>query len=178
VFSSTHAETTSSTFKETSKSYIATSHSHKETTHGNIATSNSLIEITQNNPATSHNGNIATGYSLKETTQGSFLTSYSHLQSAPTSMAPTHAPSCCLCNYSNTSLSSNIDHMINELKVDKTSLSSYKRTKISAGDDRVTSKFIGWLGGLILTLLFGFIVFLDVLHILKSASYFSKFTPD
>lgn len=121
--------------------------------------------------------NIATSYGLKETSQSSLVTSYSQLQSASTSSTSVHVPSCCICNHRNASLSSKTDHLINKLRMEKKSLSSYKRTKISAEDDRVTSKYLGWFGGIIVTLLFCFIVFLDVLQILNSSSYFSNLTP-
>lgn len=54
------------------------------------------------------------------------------------------------------------DRLKKELSVDKKSLSSTIRTKISASDDRPSSGVIGWFGGLLIGLQMLFIVSLDV----------------
>ncbi|XP_069114392.1 uncharacterized protein [Argopecten irradians] len=52
-----------------------------------------------------------------------------------------------------------------ELKIDKKTLSSTIRRSISARDDRVTATFMGYIGVAVLTVVFGLIVFTDVVNI-------------
>ncbi|XP_071145126.1 hepatic lectin-like [Mytilus edulis] len=57
--------------------------------------------------------------------------------------------------------STTIEVIVEELKVDKSTLSSYLRTKTSAPDSRGSSRFLGTIGIVLITLIFGFIVALD-----------------
>lgn len=47
-------------------------------------------------------------------------------------------------------------------KVERNSTSNYRRTLISAGDDRQSAAMIGWVGVMVLVLVFGFVVALDI----------------
>lgn len=47
-------------------------------------------------------------------------------------------------------------------KVDRKSTSNYRRTLISAGDDRQSAAITGWVGVMVLVLVFGFMVALDI----------------
>lgn len=56
----------------------------------------------------------------------------------------------------------NIQRMEQVMTVDKTKLSSYRRTKISTSDDRKSAKSIGQLGAVILIVIVLGIVLLDL----------------
>ena len=47
-------------------------------------------------------------------------------------------------------------------KVERNATSNYRRTLISAGDDRQSAAMIGWVGVMVLVLVFGFVVALDI----------------
>ncbi|XP_052083615.1 uncharacterized protein LOC127720918 [Mytilus californianus] len=57
--------------------------------------------------------------------------------------------------------STTIEVIVEDLKLDKSTLSSYLRAKTSAPDSRVSSRFLGSIGIMLITLIFGFIVALD-----------------
>jgi len=47
-------------------------------------------------------------------------------------------------------------------KVHRKSTSNYRRTLISAGDDRQSATIIGWVAVMVLVLIFGFMAALDI----------------
>ncbi|OWF41159.1 hypothetical protein KP79_PYT20627 [Mizuhopecten yessoensis] len=53
-----------------------------------------------------------------------------------------------------------------ELKVNTTSLSSSIRTRICASDDRPSSATIGWVGAVLLGLVFGTLVLTDAVNVI------------
>ena len=55
----------------------------------------------------------------------------------------------------------------NELKVQNTKLSSYKRKKISAPDDRKSSNTIGYFGIAFIATVFGLLVIADVTKLIR-----------
>lgn len=73
---------------------------------------------------------------------------------------------CCICA-NKTSAVTSVDQIQEELKIDKTSLSSFKRTKTSAEDDRESSRFIGLVGSLIIAMVLIIIVSMDIVELLK-----------
>lgn len=83
------------------------------------------------------------------------------------SSTSTTAASCCVCHGNETPTITSIDDIKEQLLIDKTTLSSYKRSKTSAEDVRISSRYIGLAGSVVIASVLGLIVSLDAFKFLK-----------
>lgn len=83
------------------------------------------------------------------------------------SSASTPVASCCICRDNETPVVTSIDDIKEQLLIDKTTLSSFKRSKTSAEDIRISSRYIGLAGSVVIASVLGLIVSLDAFKFLK-----------
>lgn len=83
------------------------------------------------------------------------------------SSASTPVASCCICHDNETPVVTSIDDIKEQLLIDKTTLSSFKRSKTSAEDIRISSRYIGLAGSVVIASVLGLIVSLDAFKFLK-----------
>lgn len=83
------------------------------------------------------------------------------------SSASTPVASCCICRDNETPAVTSIDDIKEQLLIDKTTLSSFKRSKTSAEDIRISSRYIGLAGSVVIASVLGLIVSLDAFKFLK-----------
>jgi len=79
----------------------------------------------------------------------------------------------CLCStgaFTNLTTTEIVDQLVKNLTVDKTDLSSEQRKLTSANDERSSSQTIGTVGVAILSVVFGSIILLDIVRLLKFMS--------
>lgn len=69
----------------------------------------------------------------------------------------------CTCNCPKVSVTPNSNVLVDQLRVDRKTLSSYKRRQQSATDPRKSSFYIGCVGITVFVVFVGFIVLLDFL---------------
>lgn len=83
------------------------------------------------------------------------------------SSVSTPVASCCICRDNETPVVTSIDDIKEQLLIDKTTLSSFKRSKTSAEDIRISSRYIGLAGSVVIASVLGLIVSLDAFKFLK-----------
>ncbi|KAK3099154.1 hypothetical protein FSP39_000210, partial [Pinctada imbricata] len=95
-------------------------------------------------------------------------TSMESISSTVSSTYPTLTSQCCTCARRTNTSSSDIDKLIEEiqqdLKIETRTLSSFKRKKSSATDNRPLSKGMGYVAVIVLVLVGSVIVTFDILH--------------
>ena len=83
--------------------------------------------------------------------------------------------SLCEDGYSELSLEQKIEKLIQDLTLDKDSLSSVRRKKISVDDDRISAKGIGISGCVVLLCIFLIIIVIDFRRLMMSSKYLMEF---
>ena len=101
-------------------------------------------------------------------------------ESTSTDSTTTEANQCycmslCEDGYLELSLEQKIEKLIQDLTLDKDSLSSVRRKKISVDDDRISAKGIGISGCVVLLCIFMIVVVIDFRRLLMSSKYLMDF---
>ncbi|XP_069107287.1 uncharacterized protein [Argopecten irradians] len=192
--STTAVETTTvetSTTSNPSTSNTPTSTSNPSTSNTPTSTSNPSTSNTPTSTSNPSTSNTPTRTSNPSTSNTPTSTSNPSTSNTPTSTSnafvETTGSCTCLCRYLNeTTCGDNEDltcvlaKLKEQLFIDKTTLSSFKRSKISAHDGRTSSRLIGFAGVAIITIFMALILIPDFLRVIRYViwSKSSKLTND
>lgn len=111
------------------------------------------------------------GNTNAETSQSRALPSTRNFQTTATPVTSTEKCKCpVLSSQDVPDLEERLKNLKKELAIDKKSLSSHKRSRVSAMDNRPSAQYIGYTGGIVLSLCCGFIILSDILSLAQFLS--------
>lgn len=126
-----------------------------------ITTTSDDVQSKITNDYSAINDYAAASTSAKSTTFiSTYITPSSTVSIPKTTPCSEQCSSTCTCSCPKTSVTLNSNTLINQLKIDKKTLSSYKRRLQSATDHRISSYYIGCVGITVFSVTVGFIVLL------------------